>query len=87
MLVVPQIVSDIVGTIINVMTENMWGEACLQGHLFEHFNTEGHNGFLHGVSVTLIDKTDGKNPIKREDYWRHTLKTLAPYGLNVEDDF
>ena len=43
-------------------------EACLQKHLFEHFNSEGHNGFLHDVSVTLIDKTDAKNPIKREHY-------------------
>ena len=63
------------------------GEACLQEHLFEHFNSEGHNGFLHDVSVTLIDKIDAKNPIKRKHYWRHTLKTLAPYCLNVEDDF
>ena len=59
------------------------GEASLQEHLFEHFNSEEHNGFLHDASVTLIDKTDGKNPAKRE----HTLKTLAPHGLNVEDDF
>ena len=59
------------------------GDACSQEHLFEHFNSEEHNGFLHDASVTLIDKTDGKNPAKRE----HTLKTLAPHGLNVEDDF
>ena len=45
------------------------GEACLQEHPFEHFNSEGHNGFLHDVSVTLIDKTDAKNPITREHYW------------------
>ena len=32
-------------------------EACLQEHLFEHFNSEGHNGFLLDVSVTLIDKS------------------------------
>ena len=38
-------------------------EACLQEHLFEHFNSEGHSGFLHDVSVKLIDKTDAKNPI------------------------
>ena len=63
------------------------GEACLQEHLLEHFNSERHNGFLHDVSVTLVDKTDAKNPIKREHYWWHTLKTLAPHGLNVEDDF
>ena len=63
------------------------GEAYLQEHLFENFNRGGHNGFLHDVSVTIIDKTDGKNPIKRENYWWHTLKTLAPRGLNVEEDF
>ena len=32
----------------------------MQEHLFEHFNSEGHNEFLHAVSVTLINKTDGK---------------------------
>ena len=67
--------------------KNARGGACLQEHLFEHYNSEGHNVFLHDVSVTLIDKTDGKNPIKREHYWRNTLKTLVPHGLNVEDDF
>ena len=29
----------------------------MQEHLFKHFNGEGNNGFLHVVSVTLIDKT------------------------------
>ena len=66
MLVVPQIVSDIVGTIINVMIEKyMRSEVCLQERLFEYFNSEGHNGFWHDVSVTMIDKTGGRNPIKR----------------------
>ena len=32
----------------------------------------------------LIDKTDGQNHKKREDYWRRILKTYAPFGLNVE---
>ena len=59
------------------------GKACLQEHLFEYFDSEGHNGFLYDVSVTLIDKTDAK----REYYWRHTLKTLAPHCLHVENDF
>ena len=45
------------------------GEACLQEYFFEHFNSEGHNGFLHDVLVTLNDKTDAKNSIKREHYW------------------
>ena len=60
-------------------------ESCMQEHLFKHFNSMGHNGLLNNVSVTLIDKTDGKNPKKREDYWRTTLKTYSPFGLNVED--
>ena len=39
------------------------------------------------VSITLIDKTDGKNPKKREreDYWRRTLKTCSPFGLSFEN--
>ena len=48
-------------------------------------NSMGHNGFLNNVSVILIDKTDGKNPKKREDYRRRTLKTYSLFGLNVED--
>ena len=86
-MVVPQIVSDIFGTLWNNHKCNdrkyARGEACLQEHLFEHFNSEERNE----VSVTLIDKTDAKYPIKREHYQRHTLKMLAPHGLNVEDEF
>ena len=48
-----------------------------------YFNSERHSGFLHDVSMTLIDKTDDKNPFKQEHYWRHNLKTLALYSLNV----
>ena len=40
---------------------------------------------LNDVSVTLIDKTDPKDPTKREDFWIQTLKTKAAPGLNVED--
>ena len=90
MLVVPQIASDIVGTIINVMTENMREVRLVCKNIFLNILiVKGimHNGFLHDVSVTLIDKTNAKNPIRREDYWRHTLKTLAPHGLNIDDDF
>ena len=46
----------------------------------------GHNGFLNNVSITLIGKADRKNPRKREDYWRRTLKTYAPFGLDVENN-
>ena len=40
-------------------------ESCIEEHLFKHFNITGHNDFLKNVLITLIDKTDGKNP-KRE---------------------
>ena len=60
-------------------------EPCMQEHLYRHFSSPGHRGFLNDVSVTLIDKTDGSDPKKWEDYWMKTLKTMAPYGLNNED--
>ena len=60
-------------------------EDCFQEHLFRHFHSGEHTGFLGNVKITLIDKTNGQNPKKREDYWRKTLKTYAPFGLNVED--
>ena len=57
----------------------------MQEHLFEHFNREGHSGYLGNVSMTLIDKTDGKDPKRRENYWIRTLETYAPIRLNIED--
>ena len=56
---------------------------CMQQHLFNHFCKSGHCGFLEDVSLTFIDKTDPSDPLKREDYWRSTLKTMAPFGLNI----
>ena len=53
-------------------------------HLYEHFCSEGHNGFLGNVSISLIDKTDGFQPKKKENDWMKTIKHLAPLGLNVE---
>ena len=52
----------------------------MQEHLYRHFSSPGHRGFLNDVSVTLIDKTDGPDPKKREDYWMKTLKTMAPWN-------
>ena len=54
----------------------------MQPELFEHFHSKEHNGFLQDCSITLIDKTDGSDPTRREEYWRVVLKTVAPYGLN-----
>ena len=60
-------------------------EDCFQGHLFRHSHSGEHTGFLENVKITLIGKTDGQNPKKREYYWRRTLKIYAPFGLDVED--
>ena len=57
----------------------------MQEHLFRHFSSPGRNGFLNDVSITFIDKTDPSDPLKREDYRRRTLETMALFGLNIED--
>ena len=53
----------------------------MQEHLYKHFKS-----FRHDVSVILIDKADCSNSTKRETYWMRTQKTIAPYGLNVENN-
>ena len=55
----------------------------MQEHLFEHCKSEGHSGFLGNVSITLIVKTDGKDSKRRKNYWMRTLKTYAPFRLNI----
>ena len=62
------------------------GQTCMQHHLFEHFGSESHCSSLEDVTITFTDKTDPKDPNRREHYWRHTLKTMAPLGSNVEDE-
>ena len=57
----------------------------MQEYSFEHFKSEGHSSFLGSVSMALIDKTDGKDAKKRENYWMRTLKTYASFALNIED--
>ena len=57
----------------------------MQEDLHKYFQTEGHKGFLNEASVTLICKTDRKDPKKRERYCVHRMKTMEPYGLNIAD--
>ena len=59
------------------------GKLCVQEHLFEHSYSDGHNGFLDDVAITLTDKTDCRDPKNRENYWMRTLKTLATERLNI----
>ena len=57
----------------------------MQELLFRHLSSPDHHGFLNDISITFIDKTDPSDPLKREDYRRRTLKTMALFGLNIED--
>ena len=56
----------------------------MQRHLYEYYSSVGHRGFLDDALITL-DKIDPSVLLKREDYWRRTLCTMAPYGLNIGD--
>ena len=60
-------------------------EPCMQKHLFSHFSMADHDGVLNEISITFINKTDLSDPLRRGDYWRQALKTMALYGLNIED--
>ena len=54
----------------------------MQQHLYVHFFSSNHNCFIRDVSVTITDKTD---PLKREDYWTSVPRTMATFGLNIEE--
>ena len=71
------------GTIIKVIVGNINVVKHVCNNLYEHFCSSNHNCFISDVSVTFIDKTDPSDPLKREDYRRSTLKTMAPFGLNI----
>ena len=57
----------------------------MQQNFFNRFGTSGHCSFLEYVSLTFIDKTDSSDPLKKEDYWRSALNTMAPFVLNIEE--
>ena len=57
----------------------------MKEHLFRHFLSLGHKGFLNDVSVTFIDKTDPSYPPKHENFWRETLITMTLSVFNIED--
>ena len=60
-------------------------EKCMQEYLYSYSESEGHNRFPEDVSITHTDKTEGYDRTKRETFWMRSLKTLPPYGLNVEN--
>ena len=58
----------------------------MQEHFYKHFCSHGHNdGFLEEVTITLTNKTDGKDPKNKENYGMRTLKALARSELNIKD--
>ena len=61
------------------------GGFCMQHNEFNHFCTSGHAEILNNVSITFIDKTDPLDPLKKKDYWRCILKTMAPFQLDIEE--
>ena len=38
----------------------------MQEHLYEHFYSDGHHGFLEDFGIMLIDKTDYRYPKKQK---------------------
>ena len=61
------------------------GEHCMQEHLYEHFYSDSHSGFIDDVTIMLTDKADGEDPKNTESYGMTILKVLAPDGLNIKD--
>ena len=59
------------------------GATCMQQHFSNHFCISCHYGFLEDLPLKYIDKTDPYDPLKREDYWRSTLKVMGPFGFNI----
>ena len=62
-------------------------EVVPQQSFHNHFLREDHNGLLADAEITLIDKTDGADPTRRERYWIHKLMTRHPNGLNVDESY
>ena len=62
-------------------------ETCMEKQFDMHVNLDI---FLALVTVgvfngTFIDKTNSANPLKREDFWRKTMKTMALHELNIDE--
>ena len=51
----------------------------------EHFNTNDHT--FDDLTIMIIEQihmADSARQKQRESFWIHTLRTLAPDGLNLE---
>ena len=51
----------------NNYRKNILETMILISHVYEHYSSFGYCGFLEHVSITLIDKIDPSDPLKREE--------------------
>ena len=49
----------------------------MQPELLEHFALGNHNYFLNGCSIILIDKRDGSDPMRKEEYWEKDFEDCS----------
>ena len=61
------------------------GENFMQKYFHDHFLIEGHSGLINDVEIAFIDQTDPSDLPRRVKFSKNKIKTLAPYGLNVEE--
>ena len=57
----------------------------MKKYFHDHFLSKDHDGLLNNFEITLIGKTDPSDPKRREEFRRTKLRTLAPFGLNIEE--
>ena len=58
----------------------------MQQHLLNHFCTSRHCSFLQDVSITFTDETDPSDLLKWEEYCRNTLKIMARFRPNTDEN-
>ena len=63
--------------------KSLRGEDHRQAGFFAHLQIAGHSGFINDTETRFIDKADPSDPTRREDFWRDTLETHYPQGLNI----
>ena len=74
------------GTITKVISGNInVAKQVWNNNHISIFAAGNHNCFISDVSTTFIDKTGLSDSLKREDCWRSIQKTMAPFGLNIEE--
>ena len=67
----------------NVQDYSTQDEAALSQHMKTEHQLQTVNDFNKCFSFTILE-LDPKNLDKCEQKWVNTLKTMQPYGLNIE---